>query len=582
MGLAARVFRRIVAILTIVPAAELSFGADAPPAWPDSPFGPVLTQAAAVDHGGERAQGNQVALLSGGYDALLVRIHLIRQARRSIEIQTFIWSNDEAGRLVMYELIEAARRGVQVRIIADQMFSDQDPAVVAFLATVHPRLQIKHYRPTLSRIKPSVLHTLAASVRSFHAVNQRMHSKVMVVDDAVLITGGRNIENGYFDHATGLNYRDRDVLVIGPVVRDAMKEFEQFWSYRHSVASADLTDVAAEIARGRFRRFDQRADYDFGPYFADLVREADDAALIERRFVAPLRPVARAEFLSDEPGKSRGYLGQTARITRELRKALLRTRSSLTVQTPYLVLSNPARELFRELRQREPRVDIRISTNSFASTDNLIAYSANYRLRNRYVQDLELEVHEFKPEPDAMTRLFPRHADIATVARARAAEGQRARPPFLCIHAKSFVSDDAIAFVGSFNLDPRSQNLNTEVGLLVEDPVFARRLRDEIEADMRPENSWVIGRRVLPLRLDVVNELVGSVLSLSPVDVWPIQNTSSFELLPGCDPVPPSHPDFHRRHREVGPFPGTDGRLGTKEIMTRLYKAVGAPLTPIL
>jgi phosphatidylserine/phosphatidylglycerophosphate/cardiolipin synthase-like enzyme len=577
------VVRGALAFTVLAAGVRLRGTPDAPPVWPHSPFGPVVAQAAAADGGRDAAKGNQVELLSGGYDALLVRLHLIRQAQRSISIQTFIWSNDEVGRLVMYELIEAARRGVKVRIIADQMFSDQDPAIVAFLATVHPNLQIKHYRPTLSRIKPSLLHTMAASVRSFHDVNQRMHSKVLLVDDAVLITGGRNVENGYYDHATGLNYRDRDVLVVGPVVREARAEFEQFWSYRHAVASADLTDVAAEIARGRFRRFDTRADYDFGPYFAELVREADDAALIASRFVAPLRPVARAEFLSDEPGKSRGYFGRTARISRELRQVMLQTRTSLVVQTPYLVLSTPARELFRELRARQPRVDLRISTNSFASTDNLIAYSANYRLRNRYVQDLGLEIHEFKPRPAALPRLFPHHAEIEAVARERAAAGdKRARPPFLCVHAKSFVSDDRLAFVGSFNLDPRSQNLNTEVGLLIEDPVIARQLREEIEADLRPDNSWVIARRVLPLRLDVVNELVGGVLSLSPVDVWPIQNTSSFELLPGREPVPPGHPEFHQRYREVGPFPGTDGVLSTKEIMTRLYKAVGAPLTPIL
>jgi phosphatidylserine/phosphatidylglycerophosphate/cardiolipin synthase-like enzyme len=195
---------------------------------------------------------------------------------------------------------------------------------------------------------------------------------------------------------------------------------------------------------------------------------------------------------------------------------------------------------------------------------------------------LNLEVYEFKPLPASLPRLFPRHEEILGLAKQRISAGKQAALPFLSIHAKSLVVDDRIAFVGSYNLDPRSENLNTEVGLLIEDERLARELRAEIEHDMRAENSWVIARRTLPLGLESVNGLVGGILSLSPIDVWPIQNTSSFELRPGALEVPPSHPAFHTHYREAGAFPGTEGVFTTKEILTRLYKVVGAPLTPIL
>ncbi len=120
------------------------------------------------------------------------------------------------------------------------------------------------------------------------------------------------------------------------------------------------------------------------------------------------------------------------------------------------------------------------------------------------------------------------------------------------------------------------------MGLLVDEEAFARELGAEIERDLRPENSSVIGRRVLPLRLEAVNKFIDDALSLGPIDVWPFQNTSSFELNAGAPAVAPTHPDFHRHYRDVGAFPGTEGLLSTKEILTRLYKAVGAPLTPIL
>jgi putative cardiolipin synthase len=527
-------------------------------------------------------QVNRLAILSGGYDALLVRVNLIREAKRSIAVQTFIWTNDECGRLLMYELIEAARRGVKVRIIADHMVSEQNPETAAFLASVHPNLEVKHYRPALSRLKASFYHTIIAGLRSFRDVNQRMHNKLMVFDDVVMITGGRSIENTYYDHSVAMNFRDRDVLAVGPVAREAAESFEHFWDYRHSVPSRALSDVAAVIERGTFPHYETRADYDFGGHFEALDREASDVALLEQRFGAALKPVAKVVFISDEPGKSHGYFSRTARITRELRRTLLQARTSIVMQTPYLVLSRPARKLIREMREKNPGLRIRISSNSFASTDNILAYSANYRLRNSYVDELKLEVHEFKPRPDSLTDLFPRYATMVAHAKARRGAERDGSSPFLCMHAKSLVVDDTVAFIGSYNLDPRSENLNTEVGLLVEDAAFARALREEIERDMEATNSWVIARRSIPLGLDTVNSLIDGVLGLGPLDLWPVQNTSSYELKPGGKPVPPHDPEFHQHYRDVGSFPGSENRLGQKEILTRLYKAVGSPLTPIL
>lgn len=153
---------------------------------------------------------------------------------------------------------------------------------------------------------------------------------------------------------------------------------------------------------------------------------------------------------------------------------------------------------------------------------------------------------------------------------------------FLSVHAKSLVVDDRLAFIGSFNLDPRSENLNTEVGLLIEDELFARKLREEIDRDMRAENSWVVAKRQLPLRLDLLNSLIDGLLSVSPIDFWPVQNTTSFELKPDGQEVSPGHADFYRHYRDAGSFPGSTETISPKEILTRLYKAVGPPLTPIL
>jgi cardiolipin synthase C len=378
-----------------------------------SPFAEVV-QAARKRANDDLTRGNHVALLSAGEEALWLRLHLIRHAQASIDVQTFIWTNDECGRLLIYELVEAARRGVRVRILADHFASDQDPELVAFLATVHPNLQVRHYRPASSRLKASLVTNLKAAVGSFRAFNQRMHNKVMLVDEAVLVTGGRNVENTYFDYAPGLNFRDRDVLVIGPAVEAAVGSFNAFWDYRHSVPSDQLRDVSAVIAADTFARFPTRENYDFGPHFRELHDEvvATAAQLVRGR----LRPVDRAWFISDEPGKLRDSLTRTTHVTRELREAIEQARESIVIQTPYLVLSKSARRSLRRLREERPGLSIRLSTNSFASTDNLMAYSGNYRLRNLYVEDLGLEIYEFKPYPEHLRTLFVRYDERAALA----------------------------------------------------------------------------------------------------------------------------------------------------------------------
>jgi phosphatidylserine/phosphatidylglycerophosphate/cardiolipin synthase-like enzyme len=548
---------------------------------PGGSFVAVVREALAG--GGGLGGSNRVAIINDGYDALLLRVHLIRQAKRSIEIQTFIWTNDECGRLMMCELIEAARRGVKVRIIADQLASEKDPDIIAFLATAHPNLELKHYRPAASRIDPSTIHMMFSGLRSLKGINQRMHNKTMIVDGMALITGGRNIENTYFNHSTEMNFKDRDALVIGPVVADAMKSFNDYWAYRWSVASRDLVDVQAVLAEGTFRRYERREQYDFGSFFTTLDAEASSADELERRFGSKLHTVRSVTFIADPPGKNRAlWLRGQGHSTQVLTEELASATHTVLLQTPYLVLSPKAATLFRNMHQRAPGLRIAVSSNSFGSTDNLLAYSANYRMRANYVENIGMDIYEYQPRPADYAKVFPQHEAMERLADERIAQKKQQRRPFLCIHAKSFVVDDRVAFIGSYNLDPRSENLNTEVGLLIEDPVVAAELKADILNDMSGRNSWVIGRRPLPLFLDEMNALIDGVFGSLPIDFWPLQNTTSYAWVAGHPEVPPNHPEFHRYYKEAGDFPGAEGYMTRKEVITRLFKAVTPVLAPML
>lgn len=566
-------------LLCIVPADS---GAALP--YENSPFAAAFRSAERAARGShDRGLNNKVLLLENGYNALLLRIHLIRNAARSIDVQTFIWTNDECGRLLMYELIQAAKRGVRVRIIADHFVSDKDPAIVAFLATVHPKIQLKHYRPVADRIKPSKLQVITKTLFRFRNLNQRMHNKVMVFDGALALTGGRNIENTYYNYSTSMNFRDRDILVVGPVVKDVQVSFEEFWRYRHAVPSRELLDVRALIEGSRVPSFNTKADFEFGDVFAGIERDADDAGRIAATFVDRMLPAKRVTFLADRPGKNRSlWLRGRGEITKQLAGIVSETGSELVIQSPYLVLSKASARVFRDLRSRDNPVRVVISSNSFGSTDNTVAYSANYRQRCTTIEKLGLNVHELAPHPAHLDEIFPQYTEMLALAKAQRDRGSEKRLPFLCVHAKTFVRDGRSAYIGTYNLDPRSENLNAEIGFLVEDKRIASMLRDTILSDCSPGNSWVIAKKPMPLGLGKVNAILQGMSGLSPIDLWPVRNTSSFELIPGKTPVPPEHPDFYTNYKDVGSFPGAPNGLSRKEIHTRIYKAIGVRATPLL
>jgi putative cardiolipin synthase len=528
-------------------------------------------------------ESNKVAIVNSGYDALLMRVHLLRNAKQSINVQTFILTNDETGRLFMYELIQAAQRGVKVRMIADHFVSDKDLDLAAFLATGHPNLEFKYYRPAADRLKPSKFRGMMSLLFSFRDTNQRMHNKIITVDGKIAVTGGRNIENSYYHFSTGMNFKDRDVLVAGPVVKEMEASFEKFWDYKHSVAANQLVDVKARIKKGGFVRYNTWDEFRFNGFFDKLSREANDLGLIKTRFAERMLPVKRVEFICDKPGKNRGRgLGGDGVITDRLRKELAATKQQLVMQTPYLVVDKSARKFFLRLKKKNPGLTIKVSSNSFGSTDNIMAYSANYKWRSLYIEDLGLHIYEFKPLPADLLELFPAYPQMKALADRAVAPNGKKDQPFLCIHAKSFVMDERVAYIGTYNLDPRSANLNTEVGLLIYDEKVATLLKENILNDMEPDNSWVIAKKEVPLSLDQVNAFFERASTATPLDLWPIRNTSSFELRPGNDPVSPEHPEFYKRYRDAGSFPGEDSPLSPKATQTRVLKIINSLAAPIL
>ncbi|HSX61793.1 MAG TPA: phospholipase D-like domain-containing protein, partial [Tahibacter sp.] len=237
-----------------------------------------------------RAAGPQhfVTLLDHGADSLALRLHLVRSARKSIEVQTFIFSADDSGYLFLDELIKAARRGVRVRVIADQLFSLGDYTLLARLARAHSNFELRLYNPAFDDAATQPLEFAANILCCFFQFNQRMHNKLLLIDGETGLAGGRNYEDRYFDWDPEFDYRDRDVAVTGVVAgRQMQASFEQFWTHKRTRTMAQLKDVnrrLLQISR------DPAPPWDTPPWqrpdrVAAISRQADDWNWIVGRFV---------------------------------------------------------------------------------------------------------------------------------------------------------------------------------------------------------------------------------------------------------------------------------------------------------
>ena len=504
-----------------------------------------------------------ISILNVGDEALLARIHLIRAAQKAIYIQTFIWTNDETGRLVIKELVDAAERGVKVKVMVDYLTFDKNLNNIAYLATVHPNIEFKVYNPIAQKIRPSTLYLIKGYGFDFKKTNKRMHNKIVVIDDRIGITGGRNIENDYYDRGADRNFKDRDVLVMGPAVKSMTDSFMEYWNFELSVAAIDMVDIHSFIEKGIDYELNGSQDLDLNALFGDLDICASDYDCVKKAFIDEGFSVkGKVEFVADKPGKKE-RIGKykTTTVVNSLLSLLAESENSIIMQTPYLIVQRKGSRIFKRIRRNNPGIEILVSSNSLAAADHVHAYAFSFKNKKKYVKSFRWQIFEFKPAPEDEDKMI---RPIAAVTRSE--------KYYACIHAKSYIFDDKIAWIGSFNLDPRSSNLNTEVGLVIHDESVAKALKSNILRDMSPQNSWTIGKKKGIPVLSNVSGTIDDVMEAVPiVHVWPFRYTSSFELKEGKREVPFYHEDFYDHYNSVGSFPQME--MSIAEIEARLLKS---------
>ena len=399
-----------------------------------------------------------VFLLDRGDWAYQARLDLVDFAEATLDAQYYIWQADGAGRLLMARLLDAADRGVRVRLLIDDLQVHGRDETIARLAA-HPGVDVRAFNPFQNR---SVLGIEFLS--DFSRLNHRMHNKLLLADHAMAIVGGRNIGDNYFSADADSNFRDLDVLTIGPVATELAASFETYWTSPWAVPISGLSDhepTEEELAALRQSVADALGE----AAQHEELRPGGSADLIEA-IRSEIR-WAPARVVVDPPHK---MVSKEARVSSDLAFLVDDAQSELSIEAAYFVLGPAGVERVRELVERGVRV--RILTNSLATND-VVAAHAGYAESRKPLLEVGAELHELRPDSTERSRwsLLP--------AKSKAS-----------LHTKAVVMDRRVAFVGSFNLDPRSANINTEVGILVEDEAFAAQVAEFMDAGAQASESY--------------------------------------------------------------------------------------------
>ena len=325
-----------------------------------------------------------VYVLEDGGGSMVARAWLCEYSEKTIDIQYFIFSADNVGLIACDYLVRAADRGIKVRILVDDIMVNAEINEILTLDS-HKNISIKIYNPGVNLGK-NIFSKIKKYASDFRSANQRMHNKTFTVDGKVVITGGRNIADEYFDYDHDYNFRDRDVLLLGKVTSDVQKTFNDFWDNPLSVPVTRLADEPQNNFNdsNKFEKLHQYAcnPENFWPQVRDKIKNLPDA-FKQIQQSGELVWLDSVSFVSDIPGKNDGTKGLAGGgvCTDALIKLVKEAKYSLEIQSPYLITSELSQGLFRDAVKRG--VKIRILTNSLASTDNLEAFSGYQRDRKK-------------------------------------------------------------------------------------------------------------------------------------------------------------------------------------------------------
>jgi putative cardiolipin synthase len=444
--------------------------------YPKIPSQALPTEASRNTHIGRHttAQASQHPGLSGfymqfdGIDALAERLVLTAYAEKSIDAQYYLITNDIVGNAFILSLLQAADRGVRVRLLLDDIQTQGYDTGMAALDS-HPNFEVRIFNPFAGRN-----FRIGDGITSFSRINRRMHNKSFTVDGHVTILGGRNIAAEYFGGHEEVNFGDADVIGIGPVVADVETMFDLYWNHEKAAAvpafATKTADPAAalDVLRGRLEAsFEAVKKTRYGEAVSADIRKFLDQSNDDQFYWGEY------EVVYDSPDKANKKKAADAKnITTALAAAIARAQNKVVIVSPYFVPRKSGTAYFRKLRERGLRVVI--VTNSLAANNHGIVHSG-YAPSRKPLLEMGVEIYEVK-----------------TAKALRGVERGGAGSSLATLHTKAFFIDDTELFFGSFNWDPRSVNINTELGVIIKSKELGKIVGALVDENMAERTYKVI------------------------------------------------------------------------------------------
>ena len=461
-----------VLVLLFTGCAHIPENPDRPVSYSQPPAGEgVLAETSLEVLNGQDSGMSAFMLIPENDEALKWRLALIDSAQQSIDLQVFIWTNDESGRLVLSRIIEAAERGVEVRLLLDDLPKDWSDRGTAMVSR-SPNIQVRRFNP--GPVRKWLMRRSFQMSTQFQTLNRRMHNKQLIVDGRWGIIGGRNIGNPYFGLSTKYNNRDLDLLMTGAIISDLAEDFDEYWNspaaYPGEAMHKPLSEKEKEKAR---KRFEQELAKDRELLEQTTVPPEARDWKIELEALKGNMAYGIAQSMQDSPEVT-GDRG--VRLEEQLIETAPRAQDISCLITPYMI---PTKDQIASIEQavKEEGRRVRLLVPSMESNNHTMAHSHYKKYRKKLLR-AGAELYELRGQPSAEMRAM---SDTAPV-----------KSKFISLHTKGFVLDEEWVLLGSLNIDPRSIKINTEHMIIIESPELAKQMQADFDWMVDPSNAWEV------------------------------------------------------------------------------------------
>jgi len=390
------------------------------------------------------------------------RAGLANAAEQTLDVQYYIWEADTAGKVLVERLLRAADRGVRVRMLLDH-FTVRDVDFKFAQVDQHPNIEIRLFNPYANRTFRNF-----EFLTSFSQLNHRMHNKAFIADNAMAVVGGRNIGDNYFGVDSAANFRDLDMAMAGPVVQEVSRSFDEYWNSDLVVPVSAIIEEklsAEELKERKEALYRWVGDMQDFPYPIDTTCNVvlDRMKALRSEFIW-----AYAQALYDDPDK---LASKEEAVADRLLQLGSDKQHEVAIEAAYVIPGPAGVERTRLNNERGFRQ--RLFTNSLATNDVAAAHAGYAKYRRDLIRN-GMELYELRPDAGSVKKNWSLLA-----GRSRAS-----------LHTKAFVVDRGIVVIGSFNVDPRSITINTEIVIMVESTELAARVLAYMDAGVLPENSY--------------------------------------------------------------------------------------------